>query len=98
MTNKNYILAKIKQQKRELRNLGIVKIGLFGSYAREEQSDKSDIDILIEFDPGKENFDNYMSVYDILENLFKNDKIEIVTKNGLSPYIGPKILKEVIYA
>jgi predicted nucleotidyltransferase len=98
MTNKNYILSKIKQQKRELRNLGIVKIGLFGSYAREEQSDKSDIDILIEFDPGKENFDNYMSVYDILENLFKNDKIEIVTKNGLSPYIGPKILKEVIYA
>ncbi len=98
MTNKNYILSKIKQQKRELRNLGIVKIGLFGSYARGEQSEMSDIDILIDFDPGKENFDNYMSVYDILENLFKNDKVEIVTKNGLSQYIGPKILKEVIYA
>ncbi len=98
MTSKEYILSEMRQQKKELQNLGIVRIGLFGSYAREEQSEKSDIDILIEFEPEKENFDNYMSVYDILENVFRNEKIEIVTKNGLSPYIGPKILKEVIYA
>ena len=97
MTSKEYILSKMKQQKRKLQNLGIVKIGLFGSYVREEQSEKSDIDILIEFEPEKETFDNYMSVYDILEKLFRNEKIEIVTKNGLSPYIGPQILKEVIY-
>lgn len=98
MTNKEYILSEMKQQKRKLQNLGIVRIGLFGSYVREQQSEKSDIDILIEFEPEKENFDNYMSVYDILENLFKNEKVEIVTKNGLSPYIGPQILKEVVYA
>ena len=88
----------MKQQKRELQNFGIVRIGLFGSYVREEQTEKSDIDILLEFEPEKENFDNYMTVYDILENLFRNEKVEIVTKNGLSPYIGPQILKEVIYA
>ncbi len=98
MTSKENILTEMKRQKRELQNLGIVKIGLFGSYVREEQSEQSDIDILIEFEPEKENFDNYMSVYDILENLFRNEKIEIVTRNGLSPYIGPQILKEVIYA
>jgi len=98
MTSREYILSKMKRQKKELQNLGIVRIGLFGSYVREEQSENSDIDILIEFEPEKENFDNYMSVYDILENLFRNEKIEIVTKNGLSPYIGPQILKEVIYA
>ncbi len=98
MTSKEYILSEIKQQKKKLQNLGVVRIGLFGSYVREEQSKNSDIDILIEFDPEKENFDNYMLVCDILENLFGNEKIEIVTKNGLSPYIGPKILKEVIYA
>ena len=98
MTSKEYILSEMKQQKRDLQNLGVVRIGLFGSYVREEQSEKSDIDILIEFEPEQENFDNYMSVYDILENLFRDEKIEIVTKNGLSPYIGPQILKEVIYA
>ena len=98
MTNKEHILSEMKQQKSKLQNLGIVRIGLFGSYVREEQSKNSDIDILIEFEPEKENFDNYMSVYDMLENLFKSEKVEIVTKNGLSPYIGPQILKEVIYA
>ena len=65
---------------------------------REEQSDKSDIDILIDFEPGKENYDNYMAVYDLFERLFKNERVEIVTKNGLlSPYIGHKILNEVMY-
>ena len=98
MTSKEFILSEMKQQKRELQKLGIVRIGLFGSYVREEQTEKSDIDILLEFEPEKENFDNYMTVYDILENLFRNEKVEIVTKNGLSPYIGPQILKEVIYA
>ncbi len=98
MTSKEYILSIMKQHKKELQDYGIIRIGLFGSYVRGEHSNNSDIDILIEFEPDKENFDNYMSVYDILENLFRNEKIEIVTKNGLSPYIGPQILKEVIYA
>lgn len=98
MTSKEYILSEIKHHKKELTNLGVIKIGLFGSYSRGEQSKKSDIDILVEFEPEKENFDNYMSVYDLLENLFRNYRVDIVTKNGLSPYIGPKILKETMYA
>jgi predicted nucleotidyltransferase len=75
----------------------VENIGLFGSYLRNEQSDKSDIDLLIDFHPEKENFDNLMAVYDMFENIFKNQKIEIVTKNGLSKYIGPRILKDVMY-
>jgi len=38
-----------------------------------------------------------MAVCDLMEKLFKNKRIEIVTKNGLSPYIGPMILNEVVY-
>lgn len=75
----------------------MINIGLLGSYLSNEQSEKSDIDLLIDFEPEKENFDNYMAVYDLFEGLFKNEKIEIVTKNGLSKYIGPKILKDVMY-
>ena len=89
--------SAIKFHKPELSKLGVQNIGLFGSYLRNEQSDKSDIDLLIDFEPEKENFDNYMAVYDLFENIFKNEKIEVVTKNGLSQYIGPKILKEVMY-
>lgn len=83
--------------KQKLSKFGIRNVGLFGSYIRDEQSFESDIDLLIDFEPDKENFDNYMAVYDFFENLFKNEKIEVVTKNGLSPYIGSKILNEVQY-
>jgi len=98
MTTKEYILTIIKTNKSEFNKFGICNIGLFGSYVRDEQSNKSDIDILIDFEPDKENYDNYMAVYDMLEHLFKNEKVDIVTKNGLSPYFGPKILNEVLYA
>ena len=97
MTTKENIIAALKSHKPEFSKFGVQTIGLFGSYVRNEQTDKSDIDLLIDFEPEKENFDNYMAVYDIFENLFKNEKIEVVTKNGLSPYIGPKILKDVVY-
>ena len=97
MTTKENILATLKTNKAELSKFGVTNVGLFGSYLRNEQTFKSDIDLLIDFEPGKENFDNYMAVYDIFESLFKNQKVEVVTKNGLSKYIGPKILKDVMY-
>ncbi|NJK85358.1 MAG: nucleotidyltransferase family protein [Bacteroidales bacterium] len=97
MTTKEFILSTLKSKEREISKYGIKAIGLFGSYARDEQSENSDIDILIDFEPDKENFDNYMAVYDMIEKMFKNQRVEIVTKNGLSPYIGPKILNEVKY-
>jgi predicted nucleotidyltransferase len=97
MTTKENIIAALKTNKAELLKFGVLNVGLFGSYARNEQSNTSDIDLLIDFEPGKENFDNYMAVYDIIESIFENQKVEIVTKNGLSKYIGPKILKDVMY-
>jgi hypothetical protein len=38
-----------------------------------------------------------MDVYDFFEDLFKNEMIAVVTKNGLSPYIGPQLLPELKY-
>jgi len=97
MTTKDFIISTIKTNRQKLNQLGIKNVGLFGSYSRDEQSVKSDIDILIDFIPEMENFDNYMAICDIFEDFFKNEKVEIVTKNGLSPYIGPRILNEVVY-
>jgi uncharacterized protein len=97
MTTKDYIISAIKTNRQTLKRLGIRNVGLFGSYSRDEQSVESDIDILIDFMPEMENFDNYMAVCDIFEDLFKNEKVEVVTINGLSPYIGPMILNEVLY-
>lgn len=97
MTTKDNILSILKKHKPELSKFGVSNVGLFGSYLYDRQTSESDIDLLIDFDPEKENFDNYMAVYDICENLFKNEKVEIVTKNGLSKHIGPKILSNIIY-
>ncbi|WP_262248529.1 nucleotidyltransferase family protein [Parapedobacter soli] len=97
MKSKSEVLAAIKGNKKALAKFGIKSIGLFGSYARESQNEESDIDILLDFEGDKETFDNYMATYDLLESLFNGKRVEVVTKNGLSPYIGPKILNEVIY-
>jgi hypothetical protein len=97
MTTKNNILNTLKTNKLKLKKFGIRSVGLFGSYIHEEQSSGSDIDLLIDFEPEKENFDNFMAVCDFFEKIFKNEKVEIVTKNGLCPHIGPKILNEVQY-
>jgi predicted nucleotidyltransferase len=97
MTTKENILKTLKSNKLKLSKIGIRNVGLFGSYLRNEQSIESDIDLLIDFEPEKENFDNFMAAYDLFEKIFKNEKIEVVTINGLSPYIGPKILNEVQY-
>jgi predicted nucleotidyltransferase len=97
MLTKDNILNTLRTNKQKLSKFGIRDVGLFGSYVNNEQSSKSDIDLLIDFEPDKENFDNFMAVYDLFERIFENQKVEVVTKNGLSPYIGPKILEEVQY-
>lgn len=97
MITKDYILAAIRKHKSDLSAFGVQSVGLFGSYVRNEQTGKSDIDLLIDFDPQKENFDNYMALCDYFDLMFQNEKVEVVTKNGLSPHIGPAILKEVQY-
>jgi predicted nucleotidyltransferase len=97
MTSKNNILSLINAHKPQLMSFGINRIGLFGSYVRDEQKPQSDIDILVDFESEKETFDNFMNLYNYLEELFTDEKIEVVTVNGLSPYIGQYILKEVNY-
>ncbi len=95
--NKKNIKQLIRKNGVKIKGLGVTKIGLFGSYVRGEQKKASDIDILIDFRPEEENFDNLMRMYDLLESIFRENRIDVVTVNGLSPYIGPKILNEVEY-
>lgn len=97
MLTKEIILETLQKEKSRLTQYGVKKIGLFGSYSKNLQHKDSDIDILIDFYSKQETFDNLMAIYDVLENTFKNHKIEIVTRNGLSKYIGSYILQETEY-
>lgn len=80
--NKNEIFREIEKNKDELRNKGVVKIGIFGSVLKNNQTKKSDIDILISFD--NLSFDNYAEVFMLLEKIFKR-KIDLITESSLRP-------------
>lgn len=71
-------------------------MGLFGSVATGRSGQGSDIDLLIEFRPGMEKFSNLMRLHAFLRRLL-GGKIDLVTKGGLSPYLAPRILREVRY-
>jgi len=95
--NKEVILEKLSSQYDQLTDHGVLEIGLFGSYARNEGTVESDIDLLVEIEKSKKTFRNFMSLSYYLEELL-GKKVELVTKQSLSPYIGPHILKTVEYA
>ena len=91
---KENILEVVLRERKRLATLGVISIGLFGSFVRGDQNPESDIDLLVEFSPEKHTFDNFMDVSFLLEDLLGR-KVELITPEALSPYIGPHILKEV---
>ncbi len=97
MLSKQVIKDRIRNTRPQLVKLGVDEIGLFGSYVREEAHPQSDIDLLVSFKAEEETFSNFMALCFLLEEVFQGLKVDVVTVNGLSPYIGPKILKEVVY-
>jgi len=74
----------------------VKEIGIFGSYVRNEQGQKSDIDILVEFEDGYKTFDNYMELKFFLEKIL-NSKIDLVLKTTIRDEIKQNILSEVTY-
>ena len=94
VNTKAAIVQRILEARERLVLLGVMSIGLFGSFVRGEQTSLSDVDILVEFMPEKHTFDNFMEVAFLLEELLGRN-VEVVTPEALSPYIGPHILREV---
>jgi uncharacterized protein len=95
--DKKQIFERLNEHEAELRRFGVKRFGLFGSFQRGQQSSKSDVDFLVEFEIGKKSFDNFMNLAFFLEDLLER-KVDLVTTESLSPHIGPKILREVEYA
>jgi predicted nucleotidyltransferase len=93
---KKKALSLIKENQDEIKALGVKRLGLFGSFARQEQDTASDMDFLVEFEQGEKTFDNFIQLSFFLEDLFRR-RVELVTPESLSPYIGPHIMNEVEY-
>jgi predicted nucleotidyltransferase len=94
---KSELFSALNTNRARLKLFGVKRCGVFGSFVREKQSDQSDVDILVEFVPGKKSFDNFMGLALFLEET-TGRRVELVTLESLSPYIGPHILREVEYA
>jgi len=75
-----------------LKKYRVKSISLFGSYVRNEQKKESDIDFLVDFQEGATLFD-FVELQDSLSELLAKN-VSIVSRRGLSKYIGPYILKE----
>lgn len=96
VANKQQVLALIEANRPAVRSLGVAKLGLFGSFLRQEQDSDSDIDLLVEFRSGQKSFDNFMALHFLLEDLF-NRPVELVTPESLSPYMKSSIVDEAEY-
>ena len=87
------VLQKHKEEFRE--QYGLKGIGVFGSYIKGEQKEKSDLDILIELDKPI-GFVRFMRLESALSKLL-GVRVEMVTRKALKPHIGKRILQEVKY-
>jgi uncharacterized protein len=99
MTTRDQILTFLSLNKKLFRDrYHIIRIGIFGSYARGDQNIKSDIDLLVEFE------DNTQDLYDLklqLKDFFRTKlgiEVDICREKYIKPRIKKSILKETIYA
>jgi len=93
---KSEILSFLTKSRPQLDGFGVRKIGLFGSFIRNQQTENSDIDILVDFHPDKKKYDNFIDLAFYIEDNLERS-VDLVTLDSLSPFIGPHILKEVEY-
>lgn len=93
---KREIIKIIRNSKPEMESLyGVQRLGLFGSYVREKQSKRSDIDILVSFNRDIDLFD-FLDLREYLESQLRI-KVDLVMESALKPAIGKRILSEVEY-
>lgn len=96
MYDKIQILNILKERKPELqKRYPISELGLFGSFARGDNSDQSDIDILVDFDGRIDGFD-YIRLAHELEDAF-NYKVDLVSRKGIKPKYLPFVEKNLIH-
>lgn len=77
------------------RQYQVTEVGVFGSYARGEQTETSDVDILIDYEQAPTLF-KLVELQDYLVGVVEM-KVDLVTKNGLKPRIRDRVLSEVVY-
>jgi predicted nucleotidyltransferase len=99
MLTKLYILDYLKSKKALFeQEYKVVKIGIFGSYARDEATENSDIDVIVEFDENTSDiFDKKYELREYLK-LYFNKNVDICREGAIKPVFRSLILKDAVYA
>ncbi len=88
------VSARVAERSRELSQLGVKSLAVFGSVARNEATTGSDIDLLIEFARPIGLFD-FVYVKNYLEQVL-GCRVDLATPDALRPEMRERILKEAI--
>ena len=96
LKNKEQIFEIIRLNNQTIKSFGVKKLGLFGSFATNKQTDLSDVDFLVEFEKEKKSYKHFIKLAFFLEELLGR-KVDLITTTSLSPYLGPQILKQTEY-
>jgi hypothetical protein len=94
--NKQQAFERIQSHQSALKLFGAARLGLFGSFVRGEQTEKSDIDFVVEFAEGKKTFRNFMNMADYLEKVLSR-KVDLLTWEGMASFVKREVEKEVEY-
>jgi predicted nucleotidyltransferase len=92
------VIKRLKESEARLRASGVLHAALFGSVARGEQNENSDIDILVELDPARiVTMYDYASLKDEVQSLFPVS-VDVVDREAMKPLLRPQALADAIYA
>ena len=93
---KKELIDQILANQMKIQSFGVKKIGIFGSFVRDEAEEDSDVDFFIEFKPEYKTLGNFVGLANYLRTILGR-KAEIVTPQSLNKFIGKYIVKEVEY-
>lgn len=79
----------------EILGLGVRRLALFGSVRRDTAKPDSDVDLIVEFEPGQKSLERLVALGDLLEARLER-RVELVTPEGLSPFLRPHILADAL--
>lgn len=92
------IISYLKQNMTLLNEkFGVTRVGIFGSFARGEQSAESDIDMVVEMEKDRKNIHSFLKFKRFLEKEMERE-IDLGFDHSLKPAIKEKIIKQIIYA
>lgn len=89
------LFSLIKENRANLTKLGVKSLSLFGSVARGEDTENSDVDMLVEFE-GKVTFDSFMDTKFFLEDLL-GVSVDLVMPQTIRPQIKPYIMQDLVH-